>query len=464
MTMKRILLACVLFLACQKPADQKAAEEKPRQLTEAPPPPALEIARAKEPDDDKGFKVAAGRPQGKLTGTARPTITFSEPVVALETLSQQDPATQIRIEPAVKGRWHWLGSSSVEFVNDEPFPFSTAFHVIVPAGFKALDGTPLANAWQLDFTTPTLEVGRYNVIPVAYACKWSVPAQHFVIPVNQPIRDPEKAFFFEAGDEKRMVAAKVIGSAPADNGVKYEIAPAQDLPRDARFAVGLDGDAHGTQGPLPAGTEWRQECRTMGAMAIVRVTRCFDKTEHCTRGPISIEFTNPLGSAVELKQRLHVTPDPQLEWDDAAGPDSGARLQGNRTQAAIFGKFRPGATYAVHVDAGVKDEQGQEAKAFDATVQLDDLFPSLYVGQRTALLEPSGDGQLPVQVTNLTSLEADLWALTPQRRSTERRPGSWRSGCVRRRPTPRMKRCGCWRRSPTSPFTPRWARPRVSPG
>jgi uncharacterized protein YfaS (alpha-2-macroglobulin family) len=414
MTMKRILLACVLFLACQKPADQKAAEEKPRQLTEAPPPPALEIARAKEPDDDKGFKVAAGRPQGKLTGTARPTITFSEPVVALETLSQQDPATQIRIEPAVKGRWHWLGSSSVEFVNDEPFPFSTAFHVIVPAGFKALDGTPLANAWQLDFTTPTLEVGRYNVIPVAYACKWSVPAQHFVIPVNQPIRDPEKAFFFEAGDEKRMVAAKVIGSAPADNGVKYEIAPAQDLPRDARFAVGLDGDAHGTQGPLPAGTEWRQECRTMGAMAVVSVKRCLGEsfpgqTLHCAHGPIAVEFTNPLGAAAELKTRLHVTPDPQLEWDDG-----GPALRANGTQIAIQGKFRPGTAYAVHIDAGVKDEQGQEAKAFDATVQMDDLFPSLYVGQRFALLEPSGDGQLPVQVTNLTSLEADLWALTPQ--------------------------------------------------
>src|SRR5205814_7681533 len=39
--------------------------------------------------------------------------------------------------------------------------------------------------------------------------------------------------------------------------------------------------------------------------------------------------------------------------------------------------------------------------------------PSLYAGGSEALLESSGDGQLPVQVTNLERLEADLWALTP---------------------------------------------------
>src|SRR5204863_5291988 len=178
-------------------------------------------------------------------------------VVALETLSQQDPSTQIRIDPPVNGRWHWLGSSSVEFVNEEPFPLSTPFHVIVPAGFKALDGAGLESAYQLDFTTPTVEVVRYAVNPPEYLCKWSTPNQHFSILVNQPVKDPEKAFFFEAGDEKKMVAAKIIGTKTEKSGTRYEIAPAQELPRDARFAVGLDGEAHGTQGTLPAGVEWR---------------------------------------------------------------------------------------------------------------------------------------------------------------------------------------------------------------
>ena len=413
--MKRIVLAGLLLVACHR-----AEEAKPRQLTEAPPPPALQLTRTREPDDDKGFRVVAGRPQGKLEGQARPTLTFSEPVVALETLGQQDPSSQIRLEPALKGRWRWLGSSSVEFVAEEPWPFSTPFHVIVPAGFKALDGTPLEAAWQLDFATPTLEVRRYAVDPPEHLCKWSTPSQRFAVVVNQPIRDAEKAFFFEAGEARKMVAAKVAGPVQVKEGIRYEVQPAQDLPREARFAVGLDGDALGTQGTLPAGREWRQECRVMGAMQITRIARCFGETPeagaappHCAHGPIAIEFSNPLGEVGELRKRIHLTPAAALDWDESA-KDLGLELQQNRTHAVLFGKFQPGKTYAVHIDAGVKDQLDQAAPAADGTVQLDDLLPSLYVGQTLALLEPSGDGQLPVQVTNLTALEADLWATTPQ--------------------------------------------------
>jgi len=279
--MKRILPAILLFAACHKQEPQ-AGE---RTLTDAPPPPAIQVPKEKEAE---GFRVVAGRPQGKLLGGARPTLTFSEPVVALETLAQQDPSSQIASDPPVRGRWHWLGSSSVEFVSDEPFPLSTAFHIVVPAGFKALDGTPLETAWQLDFTTPAVEVQRGSVNPPQYLCKWSTPSQHFEILVNQALKDPEKAFFFEAGDEKHMVAASLVTQTQVKEGVQYEIRPAQDLPRDARFAVGLDGSARGVQGDLPAGVEWRQECRTMGPMRIERIERCFGQAgEHCSHGPIS---------------------------------------------------------------------------------------------------------------------------------------------------------------------------------
>src|SRR5690348_5177393 len=145
--MKRILVACLLLLAC-KPSE----EARQRKLSEPPPPPAIQLPKEKE--GEEGFRVVAGRPQGKLEGTAHPTITFSEPVVSLATLEQADSAHDLKIEPAVKGRWHWLGSASVEFLNDEPFPPSTAFHVIVPTGFKNLQGEALDKPWQLDFTTP----------------------------------------------------------------------------------------------------------------------------------------------------------------------------------------------------------------------------------------------------------------------------------------------------------------------
>ena len=405
MAMKRILLVCLVLAACSK-APPPAPPPPARAVTEAPPPPAIQLPQQKE-DEQHEFKVVAGRPTGKLVGDAYPTITFSEPVVSLSTLEQQDPSAQIRLEPKVKGRWHWLGSASVEFVNDEPWPMSTAFHVTVPQGFKALDGTPLAVAWQLDFTTPTVQVERYSTNPPESACQWSTPSQHFEVTVNQPVKEPASSFFFEAGEQKKQVAAKVVKSTPFDRDrrMKYELAPAQDLPRDAPFAVGLDGSARGVEGDLPAGVEWRQSCRTMGAMKVERLFRCSDDAMHCAHGPVVLVFANPLGDAKDLRSHVHFVPEVEIDWEET-------QLPMFATRAALSGKFRPGTSYQVKIDAGIKDALGQEAPATESTVAMDDLLPSLYVADSEALLESGGDGQLPAQVTNLGSLEADLWSLT----------------------------------------------------
>src|SRR5205814_10575427 len=204
----------------------------------------------------------------------------------------------------------------VEFLNEEPFPPGTAFHVIVPKGFKNLQGEALDKPWQLDFTTPT--PAAISIDPSGWLCKWSMPRQHFQIVVNQPLATPEKYFFFEVGEQKKMVGAQIVKSvsiagekpdlppwmhrrqtavAPpsmgyADRRTRYEIAPAQDLPPATPFAVGLDGEARGAQGELKAGVERREKCQTMGPMRVEKIARCFGDQEHCSHGPVFVEFSN----------------------------------------------------------------------------------------------------------------------------------------------------------------------------
>jgi hypothetical protein len=417
--MNRTALVLLLFAACHR----EAAPGR-KALAEAPPPPALQIAP--EPGA-RPFRVAAVRPTGKLLGAAHPTVTFSEPVMALETLGDRDASRGIRLNPSVKGAWHWLGSSSVEFVNQEPFPGSTSFRIAIPARLTALSGATLQFAESFEFSTPVAEVQRYDTEPSEFLCRWSAPDQRFRVLVNQPLRDPAKAFFFEAAGAR--VAARVIGATSitdeaskkrvdlgqfgqADARVRYEIAPERDLPRGTPFAVVLEQGAKAAQGDLPA-AGWRQPCAVMGEMAISRISRCLDAQQHCARGPVAVDFKNPLGSIAELRKRLHFDPEVELEWDEGTGDHLGTELVENRTRVLLFGKFEPGKQYAVRIDEGVQDALGQLAKAAEGTVRMDDLLPSLYVGQELALLEASGDGRLPAQVTNLRRLEVELWRTTP---------------------------------------------------
>ena len=429
--MKRVLCCLVAVVAaCQKPSPSQAPSA--RKLSEPPPPPDIGAPPAKGDGEESDFRIAAARPQGKLLGGVHPTITFSEPVALLSTLEQgKDPATgKLQLLPAVKGRWHWLGSSSVEFLNDEPFPYSTAFHLVVPQGFPALDGKKLEKPYQLDFTTPTVEVSRYDVSPSESQCKWSLPDQRFSIVVNQPIAEPEKFFFYEVGEQKERVAARVDKTVSVreeqrdrkperqrfewgalgfrDERTRYEIVPVKTMPRATHFAVGLDGEARGTAGPLTAGQEFRFSCDSLGPMRVETVRACGQNAgdeRHCPGGPLQLTFSNPIASIAEVKARVHVTPDPQPEWDESTDTF--------QTSVVLPGKFRPGQRYAVHIDAGVKDALGQESPAFDGAITTDDLRPSLYVGQEKALLEAGGDGQLPAQVTNVSALEVDLWKVEP---------------------------------------------------
>jgi len=168
--MNRTALVLALLLACSKGSNAPAE----KQLAEAPPPPALQIAPASGKAGE--LRIAVAHPRGVLTGAGRPTLTFNQPVVTLEQLGEGDASRGITLSPAVKGRWRWLGSSSIEFQNEEPFPGSTSFHVAVPAGLTALSGAKLQSAESIDFTTPPLEVQKYEVEPAEFLCKWSLPS------------------------------------------------------------------------------------------------------------------------------------------------------------------------------------------------------------------------------------------------------------------------------------------------
>ncbi|HET9155102.1 MAG TPA: Ig-like domain-containing protein, partial [Myxococcaceae bacterium] len=205
-------LASAALVACKgKPS---GPEQPP--LQPLPPPPALAIAPEALPT--AGLTVVASRPHEVVGADARPTITFSRPVVALMSVEEQKAlAPPASLSPAVEGEWRWIGSASVEFVPKAPLPFATRFTVTVPARLKGVDGSKLEEAYTWSFDTPGPKLESSTP---AGNWRWLKPSQDIVLVFNQAVVEPEKAISVRAGPEGTSwpitVTSKAAPAAPEE--------------------------------------------------------------------------------------------------------------------------------------------------------------------------------------------------------------------------------------------------------
>jgi alpha-2-macroglobulin len=395
-----------------------------------PEPPALRIdpseAQAQGP-----LTVAVARPQGVVYGTnnIRPTITFTQPMIALGTVAQERGlAAPAKIEPALKGEWRWLGSASVEFVPEDSVKLATKYTVTVPAGLKAMTGSALKEPYTFEFETvrPSLD----SADPAATS-RWVQPDQVFTLMFNQKVKDLVQHARLEFGEGLAPVQftlvketaladekEKQVGSGPArrsrDPRVRYELKPTQKLPLNKKFALVVDGTLSSTEGPLPMGNAVRYDYATYGDMKVESTRACVFAwgDQECAYGPL-ILFTSNEVDVATLKGKVTVEPKADIDWDrvETQRPWEGSEL--TSPYVSLPGRYRPGTTYKVKVAAGYKDIFGQEGPAYSGSTKLSDVEPSLDSGSSEALLEASGDGSLPLIVTNVPQVQAEIWPLSP---------------------------------------------------
>ncbi len=411
--------AGVLLLGCGK---GKAPAVEGLQLEPVPAPPALQLSAEALAGANGTLAVVAARPRGEAGTDVRPTLTFSLPVMPLSTVEAQagvPPPAQL--QPSVSGEWRWLGSASVEFVSQAPLPFSTRFTVTVPAGLKSVDGRALAEGYSWTFQTPSPAV---QSVEPAEGWAWVTPGQHFVLLLNQPVLELEKALRVLVGREETAWPFTIAKAEVLDTGkerpgqgrtfvasrqTRYEVVLGKPLPLGTPVTLVLAATLRGAEGPLTLGQERRFALRTYGAMAILGADGCRTGARRCPYGPLVLHTSNPAVLA-SLKEKLTIQPAVTLDWENAEVFPGDSR---EAPRVAVPGRFRPGTDYRVSVAPGVRDEFGQLAPAASDGFRTTDLEPGFDPGPDVALLEASGDGALPVEVTNLQRLQARLWALSP---------------------------------------------------
>ena len=416
----RLVCAAVLAAAALTACKGKPSASGQTPLQPLPPPPVLAIAPEALPS--AGLTVVAARPHEVVGADARPTITFSRPVVALMSIEEQKtlppPAS---ISPAVEGEWRWIGSASVELVPRASLPFATRFTVTVPAGLKGVDGSALKEAYSWSFDTPA---PKLESATPAGQWRWLKPSQDIVLVFNQAVVEPGKSISLRVGNEGTSWPISVTTRAAPVASEEVErpgrslfpsrrtevtVKLGKPLPLATELELVVATSLRAKEGPLTLDQDVRLPYRTYGPARIEDVHACHGGYD-CPFGPLIIESTNPLDVA-SLRSHLKIQPAVEIDWDHAGSHDpSGDR---RNPYTAVPGKFRPGTTYAISIASGLTDAFGQTAPAAKGQIRTDDLRPEYELGPDVALLEAKGDGALPVRFTNVTSLDVQVWPLGP---------------------------------------------------
>jgi hypothetical protein len=424
-----VVAACTLTTSCsscgkkEPERDGLLVPEKdttPLELSPLPAPPAVQVAPGSIPGIPAGpVAVVVARPQKGWSG-ARPAITFNKPLVSLGDRDATKPPA-IRIEPAIEGEWKWIGTSSVEFAPKTDFPWATHFTVTVDAGLTAVDGTKLEQPYSFSFDTTEPRLERTDPRD---GWRWLPQDGRISLFFNMPMASDlasklaltvdGKAMDFTLGppidvaaeEAKKRKQPLVVERKWFGAPTRYELQPKSRLPAGARVVVELKEGAAAAEGPLPA-PPTKVSLSVMGPMKLTSARACPTWRDTCPYGPILLYATNE-PDVESLKGRIHLDPPARIDEDELTTMTS----QDEGAWAEVSAQLRPGTTYTIRVDAGVKDATGQSAPAFTTKVKLDDVEPDLRVTSSLALLEASGDQSFPVEAVNIPSVDAYVAPLT----------------------------------------------------
>ena len=389
------LVLLVLFASC--------LQGRPPSVT-----PSHELGLEGEPAavaSKAAFAVVYGGPSGKTDESAQVSLLFNRPMRALD-LAGAEAAVPAKVTTAagaaVEGEWRWLGTHAVTFAPKKELARATEYLVTVPAGTRALDGSTLAQAWEMRFSTPEPRVT--SVEPESD--QHLKPDATFELRFNQPIDPAElgKHVTLKAGVDKAEKLVSVTIERPKDAAkdvtTRWIVRPASRLPLDASVVLTVDKALRGTEGPLPIGAERAVQNRTYGPLEVGRGS-CWDDMPHhlcAASGIVSVAFSNDV-SAKEVDAHVRI--------------DGGPKLTTSSTVSAYYDfapRLVPGRQYRLVVTAGMKDVYGQVlAKDFTWSFKTDDEWPDLAVGFQGEIFEASaarGKGQareIPIAQVNVPS-------------------------------------------------------------
>jgi uncharacterized protein YfaS (alpha-2-macroglobulin family) len=342
-------------------------------------------------------KVILMTPNDASTGITADTkinIMFDRPMTGLTTLEAgRENFPDIKIEPAVKGRFKWLGTSAIQFIPDK-LNLATSYKVTIPKGTAVLDGgyteeefsssfetiRPESLTWNASDTQNSGQVSSNSKILLDFNQKVDLDSARQMIRLNriEENKNNEEAVNVRyltledwkqnqkrAGELLEMSQYEEIKEAPATpaaSEIKPEdpksadlektlvIEPVQPMKADSNYSLQVRTGVKGFEGPLTTKEDRNFDFRTLGVFKLVSADHIIaDSTDLAY--PL-FNYSNPVDFR-SLRGRIKIDPARKDEKGELLAPEVSSYSDNGSVHIGY--NFLPSTDYVITIDPGVKD-------------------------------------------------------------------------------------------------------------
>ncbi|MBI5470866.1 MAG: Ig-like domain-containing protein, partial [Ignavibacteriae bacterium] len=368
------------------------------------------LAQQKDP-----LRVLGMFPKGQLEGANQGRtiiVTFSKPVVPLQQLPEGDGSGPLVIAPAVKGKFRWLGTSTLSFTPSDTLEPATEYHVKLAANFKASDGTSLGGDVTWSFTTarPALiasspghnqqSVQLTPTIFLRFTQKMNPAKAASFIKVKEGTREGSAvAFTVGVPGNEELSKAKVYWSS--DTTMMLALRLEKPLVKNKRYVVMLAKELPGARGTLGMEKEASFAFDTYRDFAFVRVD---NPTNRRPGDGLTFNFTTPVRFR-DLVNNLSFDP-------PVKPPENYEEYEWSAAELTLYLQLKAETKYTCTIKKELQDIFGQTlGKDATFTITTSSHEPYFTMTSGHGILEAYGDRVYPVTTMNLSSVEVKMLRL-----------------------------------------------------
>ena len=361
------------------------------------------------------LRVIRVSPGNAASPMAQISVTFDRPVAG--SLDRTvDPATILRVDPAVAGKLEWRDPVTLRLIPAAPLNPGATYSVVVDNGFRAMDGSALAEPYRFTFRArgPTL-LGGSPVDSTGPRSLHVRPDQPFSLVYStavdlakissaaylefSPACSTERIVRLRATDQRRLETddlprLREAGGWGRERSLDslrriVHLVPQSPLPHGCSglLVAPKEADDQLSQG----NTAWQFE--TYGDFHLAHLD-C-DGEKFCPAGPLRVVFTTPVRGA-EVIRRVKVLPDTKFTVGDTSA---------EATVWVLEGSFKARTSTAVVVDTAIRDIFGQSLRGNPAAgYRTTGVAPSIIHPFGSVVVERAGFRTLSVQHVNIDTL------------------------------------------------------------